>query len=411
MTHVIVIGGGIVGASAGIWLRRLGAEVTVIDRLGWGRGTSHGNAGILAACSMVPVTGPGLIPKAPGMLANPDYPLFLRWSYLPKLLPWLLKYLAHANDADTRRIAAGLAPVVSDSVEQHTALAKGTAAEEWIRPSDYSYAYRDRTAYMADAYGWSLRAEHGFVPTLTEGRAVREREPNLAPEIRCLATLSDHGYIRDPGRYVAALGATFEALGGRTITAEVTDLTLEDDRIAQVETTAGSHACDAAVLATGVWSKPLMRKLGLNIPLETERGYHIVFENAEGGPSHPIMLAAGKFVATPMAAGLRCAGVVEFGGLDAGPSKAPFDLLRRQTRAAFPRLIWEDDIEWQGHRPAPADSLPLIGEIRSTRVFTGFGHHHIGLTAGPKTGRLLAQLITGQTPNMDLTPYRPTRFA
>lgn len=410
-SHIVIIGGGIVGVSTGIWLRRAGAEVTVIDRLGWGQGTSHGNAGILAACSMVPVTGPGLIAKAPGMLLDPQFPLFMRWGYLPRLMPWLAKYLSHANTADTKRIAAGLAPLVSDSVEQHKSLSTGTKASDWIVESDYTYAYMSRAAFDADHFSWALRAEHGFVPELYAGSEVQTREPSLSPEIELLATLNNHGFIKDPGRYVAALGEEFKNLGGKLLIGEMTDVVLSDGKVSAVETTRDQVTCDALVIATGVWSKPLMKKLGLSVPLETERGYHIIFKGAKGGPSHPVMLAAGKFVATPMAEGLRCAGIVEFGGLDRGPSKAPFELLRRQTRAAFPDLTWEDEVEWQGHRPAPADSLPLIGEVDGTGVFAGFGHHHIGLTAGPKTGRLLAQLILGKQPNLDLTAYAPKRFA
>lgn len=411
MAHqTVVIGGGIVGVSTGIWLARAGLSVTIVDRLGWGQGTSHGNAGILAACSMVPVTGPGLIAKAPGMLLDPEFPLFMRWGYLPKLLPWLTKYLRHANASDTRRIAAGLVPLIGDAVEQHRSLANGTVATNWITESDYTYAYASRAGFEADRFGWTLRAQHGFVPKIREGAEVHRFEPALGPDIGLLATLPDHGFIRDPGAYVAALGRVFEEMGGVLKIAEVTDIDLTDGAVTSVDTTQGRLSCNTLVLASGVWSKPLARKLGLNVPLESERGYHIVFKGAEGGPNHPVMLAAGKFVATPMAEGLRCAGIVEFGGLERGPSAAPFELLRRQTRAAFPALTWDDEVEWQGHRPAPADSLPLIGEIGGTRVFAGFGHHHIGLTAGPKTGRLLAQLIRGQTPNLDLTAYAPTRF-
>jgi D-amino-acid dehydrogenase len=177
-----------------------------------------------------------------------------------------------------------------------------------------------------------------------------------------------------------------------------------------LETTDGRIACDSVVLATGVWSKPLMRKLGLNVPLESERGYHIVYENATGGPQRPTMIAAGKFVATPMAQGVRCAGIVELGGTEAGPTKAPLKLLRKQARETFPHLNATSEIEWLGHRPAPSDSLPLIGQIGSSRVFTAFGHHHIGLTGGPKTGRLIAGLVTDQPPNMDLSAYAPQRF-
>ena len=409
--HVAVIGGGIVGVSTGIWLRRQGVDVTVIDRLGWGQGTSHGNGGVLAACAMVPVTGPGLWSKAPGMLMNPDYPLFLKWGYLPRLVPWLMKYMSHANDPDTQRIAAGIGAVVSDAVEQHLSLSKDTRAASWVVESDYSYAYLTRKHFESDAYSWAIRAQHGFTPVLREGAEARSFEPCFGPDVTFLATLKNHGYIKDPGGYVAALGEEFFALGGKLVIDEVKDFDLGSGHVRAVDTSQGRVDCTEVVLATGVWSKPLMKKLGITVPLETERGYHIVFKNAKGGPSHPVMLAAGKFVATPMAEGLRCAGIVEFGGLEAGPSKAPFDLLRRQTKAAFPNLTWDEEIEWQGHRPATSDSLPLIGQIRDTGIYTGFGHHHIGLTAGPKTGRLLAQLVSGHQPNIDLTPYAPTRFA
>ncbi len=408
---IIVIGAGIVGVSAAIWLARAGRKVTLIDRGAPGMGTSYGNAGLLAACAMVPVTTPGLLPKAPHYLLSRNEPLFLRWSYLPRLAPWLVKYLAHANDPDTRRIAQGLTPITADTVEQHKALTAGTGAAHWITDSPYHFAYKTRAGYEADAYTNALRREAGFVPDIIEGPAVQEVEPALGAQITCLATYADHAYIRDPGGYVAALAEAFVRLGGDVRQAEVHDFTLLDGKVNEVITSSGALPCSGVVLATGVWSKPLMRKLGLKVPLESERGYHIVFEGAEGGPSAPVMVASGKFVATPMAAGLRCAGVVEFGGLDAGPSRAPFALLRRQVAATFPGLSAAREEEWQGHRPALTDSLPMIGEVGQTGVFVGFGHHHIGLTGGPKTGRLIAQMMTGQGPNLDMSPYAPGRFA
>jgi len=409
--HVAVIGAGIVGVSSAIWLRRAGVEVTLIDRAAPGTGTSHGNAGVLAACSVVPVTGPGLIRKAPAMLLNPNVPLFLRWKYLPRLLPWLRQYLKNANDPDTRRIVQGLAPIIADTVTQHQALCRDLGLEDWVTPSDYVYAYRSRTDFDNEAYSWALRAKEGFVPNVIEGGGVHDYEPMLNKDITCLAVLRDHGFIRDPGGYVKALARAFEALGGKVVTAQVENFDLSGGTLKAIETTSGRILCDDVVLATGVWSKPMMSKLGLNIPLESERGYHIVFEGASGGPSRPIMVASGKFVATPMAAGVRCAGVLEFGGLDAGPSKAPLALLRRQAKAAFPNLKATNEIEWLGHRPAPSDSLPLIGQIGTTRVYTAFGHHHVGLTGGPKTGRLIAGMVTGQPSNIDLAPYHPQRFS
>jgi D-amino-acid dehydrogenase len=409
--HVAVIGAGIVGVSTAIWLRRAGVEVTLIDRAAPGSGTSHGNAGILAACAMVPVTMPGLIRKAPSMLMNSDFPLFMRWGYLPRLLPWLRAYLGNANDADTRRIAQGLIPITSDAVEQHKSLCTDLGLANWVTDSDYCFAYRSRADFEAEDYVWGLRRDAGFAPDLIDGAAVHEYEPNLSADITCVARMSNHGFIRDPGGYVAALAEAFKGMEGRIITADVKDFEMSGGAVTAVQTTEGSILCDDVVLSTGVWSKPLMKKLGLNVPLESERGYHIVYENATGVPKRPFMIASGKFVGTPMAQGLRCAGVVEFGGLDRGPSKAPFELLRKQAKAAFPNLRASDEIEWLGHRPAPSDSLPLIGQVGQSRVYTAFGHHHIGLTGGPKTGRLIAGLITGQPSNLDMTTYHPQRFS
>lgn len=409
---MIIAGAGIVGVSAGIWLRRISdADVTIIDRLPPGEGTSHGNAGVIAACSVAPVTAPGLIGKAPRMLMNPDFPLFMRWGYFPKLLPWLVKYLSNANDSDTRRIAKGLTTIVADSVDQHKMLVADTDAARWVNDSDYSFAYTNRAAFEADAYTWGLRRDAGFEPVIREGEDVRAFEPQLSRDVGLLATMQNHGYIRDPGGYVKALASSFEGMGGKTFQAEIKDFELANDHVTAALTSAGRQPCDRVILATGVWSKPLMKKLGLSIPIETERGYHIIFEDAEGGPTHPIMVASGKFVATPMAAGLRCAGIVEFGGLDADASKAALDLLRKQAKAAFPNLAFKGEVEWLGHRPAPSDSLPLIGQVRDTGIFTAFGHHHIGLTSGPKTGRITAGLVANQPVNTDLGAFDPMRFA
>ncbi|MES0813035.1 FAD-dependent oxidoreductase [Roseibium sp. SCPC15] len=411
-SHVVVIGAGIVGVSAAIWLRRAGIDVTIIDREvpGSSASTSYGNAGVLASCSVAPVTAPGMILKSPKMLLDPNFPLFLRWSYLPKLTPWLLKYLSHANDKETRRISSGLAPITFDSTDQHAALIKGTDAEEWLVNSDYSFVYPSRAAFEDDHYTWMLRRKAGFEPDLIEGEAVREFEPNLSKDLNFLAVMHDHGYVRDPGSYVAALASEAQKLGAKIVQAEVKDFTLSEGRVTSVSTSAGELSCDQVVLATGVWSGPLAKKLGLSVPLETERGYHIVFRSPEGAPRTPLMVTSGKFVGTPMKDGLRCAGVVEFGGLEAPASKAPLELLRRKVLESFPNLTFEKEESWLGHRPAPSDSLPLIGEIKGSGVFAGFGHHHIGLTAGPKTGRILAGLISGQRQNIDLSAYDPSRF-
>ncbi len=409
---IVVIGAGIVGMSTAIWLQRAGQNVIIVERAepGHDKGTSYGNGGIIVPSGVVPVTGPGMIAKAPKMLMDPNFPLFLRWGYLPKLLPWLMKYLSHANADDTRRIAKGLEIIVGDAVEQHKALAKGTTAEGWITDSDYCFAYPDRAAFDADAFIWGLRRDAGQVPTLIEGAAVRDYEPNMGASVNLLAVMKNHAYVRAPGRYVAALAEVFKAEGGEIRRAEVRDVDLTKGRISAVITDQGPIACDAAVLATGVWSKPLAQKLGVTVPLESERGYHIVFKDPSMTLNATYMMTGGKFVVTPMEAGIRCAGVVEFGGLDAPASRAPLALLRKQVAQYFPTLEYSGTEEWMGHRPAPSDSLPVIGELAGSGVFAGFGHHHIGLTGGAKTGRVIADLITQKGSNIDLAAFDPQRF-
>ncbi len=407
---VVVIGAGIVGISTAIWLRRAGKKVIVVDKGEPGMGTSYGNGGILAACGVAPITAPKMIRKSPKMLMDPNFPLFLRWSYLPKLAPWLIKYLSNANEKDTRRISKGLVPIVADSVEQHKSLVRGTSAEDWITDSDYCFAYKDQAAFDADAFTLGLRRDAGFTPEIIKGDAVREYEPHLGKTVNLLAVMKDHAYIRAPGLYVQALAEVLKTEGGTVRKAAVLDVELVTGQINAVITNQGSIDCDYAVLSTGAWSKPLAKKLGLIIPLESERGYHIVFKDPSFTLRSTYMIASGKFVATPMAAGLRCAGVVEFGGLEAGPSQAPLKLLRKQVLLNFPKLEYSEAEDWLGHRPAPSDSLPLIGEIAGTGVYAGFGHHHIGLTGGPKTGRLIADLIAHGGTNIDLSAYDPGRF-
>lgn len=407
---IVVIGAGIAGVSAAIWLQRSGREVVLVDPKGIGEGTSFGNAGVLAVSSVIPVTVPGLALKALGYAFDSDSPLFVLWKQLPFLTPWLIRYLLHANDADTRRIASGLAAIVCDSVQQHQDLATGSVAEQWLRDSDYIFAYPNRAAFEQENYVWSLRKEIGLIPEEIEGKQVSCVEPALGSEIKFLARLKNHGFVSNPSRYVKDLAATFMATGGRFNQAHVTGFNLVDGRLKSVLTKSGEIACDAAVMAAGIWSRNLLMKIGLKIPMQSERGYHIVFKNPSVRPQNPVMVAAGKFVATPMANGLRCAGVLEFGGLGQPPSLAPLKLIHRQAKATFPNLSWEGEEEWSGHRPALVDSLPLIGEVGQSRLFLAFGHHHIGLTAGPKTGRILARIIAGDDPGIDPLPFSPNRF-
>ncbi|MCG8442325.1 MAG: FAD-dependent oxidoreductase, partial [Caulobacterales bacterium] len=410
---VIVVGAGIVGVATAIWLQRDGHRVTLIDRVDPGdeAGASYGNGGVLASCSIVPLTVPGLMRKAPKMLFDRDEPLFLKWRYLPRLAPWLRRYLRHCKPEEARRIAAALYPIVGDSLADHQALAAGTGAEKWVIPSSFLFLYRDRRHFAEDAFAWTLRHAHGFRWDELEGAALQAYDPVYGDDMQFAADVPGHGRIADPGRYVRDLADHAAANGARIIKAEVEDIAHAEGRVTGVRAGGETIPCSAAVIAAGAHAHTLTAKLGLNVPLESERGYHIDLWGASRMPKAPTLVASGKFVATPLEGRLRLAGIVEFGGLDAPPSRAPFALLRRQIKSAMPGLKWEEAREWMGHRPTIVDSIPVIGEAPALKgAYLGFGHHHVGLTGGAKTGRLLAQLISGRAPNIDLAPYAPSRF-
>ena len=408
--NILVAGAGIVGISCAIWLQRAGHSVTVVDRTGPASGTSYGNAGVLAAGAVVPVTVPGLLRKAPGMLLNKEAPLFLRWSYLPRLLPFLAQYMKFATDTHVDRYAQAMSTLLLDSAAQHRALAAGTPAERYIANDDYCFGYQTRAAFDADSYGWRKRDSVGVRYEVLHGSEYAAFDPIYGDAFETVVRCLDHGRISDPGAYVKALADHFVEQGGTLEISAIHDIEMENGQISALMTEAGPMQADAIVFALGPWSKAIAHKLGIKVPLESERGYHIELVNPSVMPRAPMMVAAGKFVITPMEGRIRAAGVVEFGGLKLGPSVAPFALLKRQVAQLLPNVQYDHIDEWMGHRPAPADSLPVIGPNDAQGLsYSAFGHQHVGLTGGPKTGRLIADLISGARPNIDLSPFDPSK--
>lgn len=409
---IAVVGAGIVGVSTALWLQRDGHTVTLFDRIEPGdpAQTSYGNAGLLARCAVVPVPTPGILNSVPKMLFDADGPLFMRWRYLPKLLPWLVPFLRGSDEATVRRTASALSDILGDSVDQHAAIAKGTGAEKYIETGRYTYLYKDRAGFAKDALGFNIRAEHGFTWDELDRNALCDIDPNLGPGYTFGAALHDHGWIANPGAYVAALFDTFRQQGGAFVQAEVDDIR-SGETGTQVMAEGESHAFDRLILSSGAWSRKLAERLGHHINMDTERGYHIMLREPSVRPPNPYMIADAKFALTPMAEGVRAAGLVEFGGLKAAPSEKPIALFRRALDLVYPGMEWQAEDTWMGHRPSTADSLPLIGESTKARgIYFAFGAQHIGLTSGPKTGRLIADMIGGRRTNLDLSPFRTDRF-
>jgi len=238
-----------VGVSSAIWLQRAGHDVTIVDRTGPASGTSHGNGGVLAACAVIPVTTPGLLGRAPGMLMDRDAPLFLRWSYLPKLLPFLLRYMRHATDAHVDHYARAMTMLLHDSVAQHQSLAAGTQAEHFIGTEDYCFGYGSARAFEADGYAWDKRRAAGFGFEVLDGQAYAQSDPIYDGTFHTVVRCPDHGRISDPGAYVKALCDHFVAEGGVLHITDVTDVTVTDGAITALETVDGPMRADKIVFA------------------------------------------------------------------------------------------------------------------------------------------------------------------
>jgi len=409
---IAVIGAGIVGISTALNLLRDGQDVVLVDRLEPGEGASFGNAGVLAASSIIPVTVPGLLTKVPKLLLEPLGPVYLRWSYLPRMVPWLFKYLKHCTEDRVRHIAQHMSALTADSLDEHQRLADGTAAAARIKKMAYSFVFKDRATFEADTLGWGLRKQYDIPWEVIEGGAVHDEEPDIARHYKCLVKMThQHGTIDHPGDYVKDLARAFTGAGGRIVTASVTGFMRSDGKVTGVKTETEDVAADTVVVAAGAWSARLLKTLGIDVPMETERGYHIELRKASIKPNSALMVADGKLVATPMGDDLRLAGLVEFGGLDAGPSQAPINTLMKRAEIVFPGIEYEEQTDWLGHRPAVSDSLPVMGPVDGhPGLVLAFGHHHVGLTSGPRTGRLIADMITGKHLNMDMSPYSVARF-
>ncbi len=408
---VTIIGAGIVGVSSAIWLQRDGYDVTLVDRLAPGEGTSFGNAGILASSGFIPVSTPGFAWKAPRMLMDPLGPLSFRWPYMPRMIPWLYQFVRSSAPRAVEHIADSMSTLVGTSVEDHQALAAGTGAEAWVRPSPYLFVYRDEAAFNAESYVWALRRARGVTMSFLRGDAVREFEPSLGASYRFAAVLERHGFTPDPLQLVKALAAHFQRNGGTILRREVKDIEIGAGGPVRLLTDQGPLDVGRLVISAGAWSGRLAARLGNPVPLESERGYHITLQSPGVMPRYPIMSTGGKFVSTPMSCGLRVAGMVEFGGLDAPPKPDMTRRLLEHVKRLFPGVATASYTEWLGHRPSLPDSLPVIGRSpHFASVFYAFGHQHVGLTAGPKTGRLIADLIAGRAPAIDLSPFRVERF-
>lgn len=409
-----IIGAGIVGVSAAAFLQREGYHVTIIDRVPPGDGCSFGNAGGLAFSEVVPTVHSGMLLKIPGWLMDPLGPLTIRWSYLPKALPWFMAMARNTLPDRVKAITAARADLALRVVSDFETLLKSAGTADLIRYQDTLRLYDSEAQYAAEDSDRAAKEAHGFTMKRLSGDEARELEPAIGPAVHCAAFHGGWYFLANPGRAVKSIAADVVRNGGAVLEDDAVSLERDGNRVSAIHLKAGGrHAVDKLVVCAGAYSHLLAKQLGEKILLEAERGYHMLLPNSGVSLSRSLTYARTPGAATPMEMGLRLAGTDEFAGLEAAPNYKRADALWSHFKRVLPGLQPPDaeTTRWMGRRPGTPDSLPVIGPSKTTaNVWYGFGHGHMGLTWGPSTGRLIAEKMTGRPSNIDLAPYRADRF-
>lgn len=409
--NVTVIGAGVVGITTATYLRREGHDVTVVTRHPPGEYCSFGNAGMLNNGGCVPQAMPGVLWKVPGYLTDPLGPLVVRPGYLLKAMPWMLRFVANARLGQVERLSVALYSLIRDTVPLYEELVARAGAPELVRRSGYLVAYESHESYRDDTLAWSLRRDRGVKTEILDADGIRSLVPQLAPRYVIGVHVLDQGFVRNPERLVKTLAAQFVKEGGTLLERSVERIEVDEGGATALVTDAGRMLVETLVICAGVHSGELTAQLGEPVPIEAERGYHVTFSDPGLDIPLPVHVSEAKVFVTPMEMGARIAGQAEFAGIYAEPNYERADVLRKHMQRMFPGARMTDSTQWMGRRPSMPDSLPVIGRsVKHRNVFYAFGHGHLGLCGGAPTGRLVADLVSGKQPAIDLTPFRVDRF-
>ena len=409
--RVAVIGAGIVGVSCALHLQRASQSVTLIDPRAPGTATSFGNAGGIVTGAVTPNSTPALWRDIPRMLFDRDNAVRVRWSYLPQITPWLVRFLLAGRHSRVQAIADALHPLVTRAYDAHRELITLARAEDLVRPVGWLKVFETESGFAQTQYERDVMGARRIRYDVLGPDEIRQLEPGLARRYVKGLFQPDSAFVASPHRLVQAYVSQYQQLGGSIAQERVRGVQPIEGGV-RLDCELGFRSFDAVVIAAGAWSKELARQVGDRIPLDTERGYHLNIEPGDAGElRRAVVFPERGFVLAPMLDGIRLTSGVELAGLDASPDFSRIRRLLPAAREALPGLSDQITRQWLGYRPSTPDSLPVIGQSsRSRAVFYAFGHQHLGLTLGAVTGRLVAASVAAQQPEIDLTPYRADRF-
>ncbi len=404
-----IVGAGIQGVCIGLQLIKKKIPVTIFDKNEPGSMSSYGNAGHFSPYAVVQLNRPDVIYDIPKMLMSSYGPLALKWNYIPKMIPWIMKYLRSSTKKSMMHTTKYMHQILDLSLSAYDEILSEIDTTNLVDRKGIIYIWTNKNL-KSRKMEIKIRNDLGIEQRLLTREEVLELEPNLNPVFDA-GVIYDYAYhARDPKEITKKLFDLFLKLGGKFKKDEV--LSIEQTRFnqTQVKTSSEMFKFEKLVLACGAFSKKFTDQLGEKIPLDTERGYHVHYQKMDHLLTRPVIFLDRGFGMTPMNQGLRAVGTVELGGFDNPISKKRIDYIDKCAKELLPQLGKFHD-EWLGFRPTLPDFLPVIGpSLKNRNIIYAFGHHHLGWTLGAITGKIVSGIVNEEKTNLDLTPYSSARF-
>ena len=406
-----VIGAGIQGVCISLCLIKKGFKVTLIDREDPGKeSASYGNAGHFSPYASVPINRPDILTDVPSMLLNKKGPLALKWSYVPKMIPWFLKFIKNCTKKNMMHTAKYMHQILDLALPAYDELFQEIDISGLVESKGIIYFWTNKDLKSRELE-IKVRKELGVEQKLLTPHEIHDLEPHIKKIYHRGVLYPSAKHTRNPGKILLKLFDLFLKRGGKFKKENVLTINFSADNKPIIKTNLNSYEFDKTVIACGAFSKKLTDQTSEKIPLDTERGYHVHFKDHDHLLSRPVIFLNRGFGITPMEQGLRVVGTVEFGGLNNPLSKKRITNLVNNAKYLFPELPKHHD-EWLGFRPTLPDFLPVLGPSKKYKnLFYSFGHHHLGWTLGAISGKIIAGMIAGENTNLNLSPYSSSRFS